>query len=151
MPPRQSLEGAVTLVSALLESAFATFVTRLVAHQRKRRSPAADRDLARLLDDVIPDVLLEHEGVDGRLVWCLARAQAERRRHVVLSEVLGAQDACDLPFDSERLWRRFSLRLALSPAGLDWGLVPCGLTSPTTSSRGIACARSVESKKKSTP
>jgi hypothetical protein len=147
MAPRQSLQGAVILVTALLETAFVTFVERVIAHRRHQRASVADRDLANLLDGIIPEVLLEHEGIDGKLVWLLSRAQAERRSDDVTGEVVDARDARDLMLDSHRLWNRFGLRLALSPAGLDWGLVQCRLSIRRPPGGCLPDPRSVGSKK----
>lgn len=119
--PRATLESTVALLVALLEAAYAASLRRSVATSLGRTSKVADRDLGRLLDEIIPEVLEQSEGIDGQLAWMLAMIALQRRKSTTEADLLRSEPDAAAVFDCRRFWRRFAARAAFSTAGLEWG------------------------------
>lgn len=118
---RPTLATSVVLVAALLEVAYATQLRRMMAMRRGRSSRVDDYDLERLLEQIVPEVMMELEGVSGQLVWVLAQLELQSRQGHIEAEVLSKDPDAHHLFERSASRRRFRARLALSTAGLEWG------------------------------
>jgi hypothetical protein len=93
----------------------------MIALRQGRTSRVDDYDLKRLLEQIVPDVVCENVGVDGQVTWLLSVLKLHDERAVVEASVLREVPDGHKFFQRESFWRRFSARLALSAAGLEWG------------------------------
>lgn len=121
MRRRVTLVDAVIVITELLDMAFAASIRRSVAARRGKRSKVAERDLRLLVDEIIPDVMIEHEGIDGDLVWWIACRQILRRRGAIEERALIDDPGAREVFEDGQAWRGFRALLTTSPAGLTWG------------------------------
>lgn len=109
------------LVAELMASAYSAHLQVTVAVHQGRRAKVAARDLETLLELVIPDLMLEHQGIDGDLTWWIALRQLDRRRGAIEERVLMDNPSARVVFETTQIWRAFLGRLSTSPAGRTWG------------------------------
>lgn len=120
-PPAPSLTSSALVLTELLSNGYEAYLRISVAARQGGRAKVATRDLETLLGLIIPDLMVENQGVDGDLAWWLALLQLERRRGAIEERTLVRDPSAREVFESSRLYRAFLGRLATSPAGLTWG------------------------------
>lgn len=120
MTHKITLCDAVSIITELLDVALVAHLRRTIAVRRGQRAKLAEHDLRKLLEVYVPELMAEHEGIDGDLVWWLASKQLAHRRGSIQERLLMDDPMAREIFEDERVWDLFKARLATSPAGLTW-------------------------------
>ena len=106
-PSTPNLSTAIATLVALLEAALQAYARAIADRRRGRSGRVWQRDLDRLLDEIIPEALVAEDGRDGRVLWMLAILAFAERRELLDAALL--QVARDLPRTADHgvVWRRF--------------------------------------------
>jgi hypothetical protein len=127
---RFTLIDSVIVITELIDVVYEAYLRRAVATQRGKRSKAAEYHLRQFLGVHIPEIMLEHEGVDGDLVWWMACTNLAHRRGGIEERMLMDHHDAREVFEDHHVWRAFEALLKTSPAGMTWGHLESRLRKP---------------------